>query len=230
MRKIIIVLMLTMWISGFAQDPEMIGTWYLRAFTVDLGDPILITPEDAPQNPTLIIYSDYSFEGIGACNTFTGQFEYDAAEEVYFHTIFEATTNDCGDPGYNIFENNYFSYFNDVQGPLLRYVPIGSGLLSLEIDSPGFGMEFQDTPFLGIEENRLELINIHPTITSDYIVITRPVSAEVEKVMIYNSQGKLVAIETENLHQLDVSALSGGVYFLQIDSKQGRITKKFIKR
>ena len=69
-------------IALYGQDPDMIGTWYLRGFTADLGDTEFIDNEDAPQNPTLIINADFSFEGIGACNTFSGQFMYDAVEDV----------------------------------------------------------------------------------------------------------------------------------------------------
>ncbi|MBT8262193.1 MAG: T9SS type A sorting domain-containing protein [Bacteroidia bacterium] len=229
MKNVILIVLLAIGASGFAQDPEMIGTWYLRAFTADLSDPVFITNNDAPQNPTLIVYSDYSFEGIGACNTFTGQFQYDPVEEVYFHTSFIPTTDDCGDPGYNTFEDGYFAHFDDTLGLFLRYVPIGSGLLLLEIESPGFGMEFQDTVFLGVDENPISLINIYPTITSEYVNVSKPTSIAIEKAIVYNSLGQPVLSVSENIERIDVSSLSKGMYFLQIDSEEGSMTKKFIK-
>lgn len=229
MKNLILIVLLAICGSGYAQDPEMIGTWYLRAFTADLSDPVFITINDAPQNPTLIVYSDYSFEGIGACNTFTGQFQYDPVEEVYFHTSFIATTDDCGDPAYNNFEDGYFAHFDDTLGLFLRYVPIGSGLLLLEIESPGFGIEFQDSVFLSVDENPLRLIKIYPTIASEYLNVSKPTSIAIEKAIIYNSLGQLVLTVAENMDRINVSPLPKGIYFLQINSEEGSITRKFIK-
>lgn len=213
-----------------AQDPEIVGTWYLKAFTTDLGDPEFINNNDAPQNPTLTIFSDYTFEGIGACNMFTGQFEYDPVEDVYVHTSFNPTTDNCGNSGYNNFENLYFSFFNDSQDPFLRYVNTGSGNLVLELSTPGFGMEFQDSVFLGINENLLDRISVYPTITSDYLIISRPISVLIEQIAVFNTIGQKVLVELGNNDEINIASLSTGIYFIQISSKQGNIIKKFIKK
>jgi hypothetical protein len=230
MKNAILIVLFAICGSAFAQNPEMIGTWYLKAFTFDLGFPDLIDIDDAPQNPTLIIHPDYSFEGIGACNTFTGQLEYDAVEDVYFHTAFDPTTNDCGDPGYNDFESIYFAHFDDSLGPYFRYVPIGSGLLYLEIVFPGFGMEFQDTVFLDVDENPLKSINVYPTLASEYLHISKPTSIEIEKVIVFSCLGQSILTRMGNVDRIDVSALSKGVYFLRIISRDGSISRKFIKK
>ncbi|WP_163397327.1 T9SS type A sorting domain-containing protein [Flavobacterium fluviatile] len=50
-----------------------------------------------------------------------------------------------------------------------------------------------------------------------------------EKVEIFNILGKLVLIQKNESNQMNVSSLSGGVYFAKLTSKNGVSTRKFIK-
>jgi len=230
MKKIfLLVITILSFQYSFAQDPEIIGTWYLRGFTSDLGEIELIDNDDAPQNPTLVINPDYTFDGIAACNGFSGEFIYDAIEDVYFHENFFTTLDDCNNTNYTNFETLYFSHFDDTQGPFLRYVDIGPSRLLLEF-APGFGMEFQDTVFLGIEELLETSISIFPTMASKQIQIEFPDSLRIESLQIVNSLGQLVYQKTHDFHALDISGLNSGIYFIEMNTEKGNVIKKFIKQ
>ncbi len=207
----------------------MVGTWYLKAFTVDLGDPEYITAIDAPQNPTFTIHPDYSFEGLGACNTFSGQLVYDGVEEVYYHESFANGVEDCGTPGYNDFETQYFCHFNDGCGLYLRYVPLGNGILYLELPSPGFGMEFQDTPFLGLNETPITAITVFPTPTVNKLQLN-PQHIEIKSLSIYTLSGQKIMTLYDVPESIDVSALQSGLYVLEFVTDKGKTFKKFIKK
>lgn len=230
MKKIIILLSFGfVSVIMYGQDPSMIGTWYLRGFTADLGETEFINNNDAPQNPTLIINADFSFEGIGACNTFSGQLTYDAVEDVYVHDSFTPTTINCEDDGYTNFEAFYFSHFDDSQGTFLRLVDIGNDLLYLEIESPGFGLEFQNTVFLDSPDNLLQQVSVYPTLVTQSLMISVPQNLDY-RYRIVDSLGKEIRTGNHLNSNINVSDLDSGLYFIQITTSTGKLSKKFIKK
>lgn len=231
MKKITLTLIgLLFTLSSFAQDPEIIGTWYLKAFMVDTAPNIYITSSDAPQNPTLIINLDYSFEGIGACNTFTGNFVYSAGEDAYYHENFVVTNLECETNDYNSFEDLYFSYFDDsIDEYLTMYISISGELIAQVSSTPGFGMVFQDTPFLGINDLDLVELSISPNPTTNTLFITSE-NLEIKQLSVFNISGQKVMEIKEATSEIDVSPLQSGIYFLEINSEEGIAIKKFVKK
>ncbi|MEZ4874874.1 MAG: T9SS type A sorting domain-containing protein [Flavobacteriaceae bacterium] len=228
MRKIILLFLIVSF-KGFSQDPEIIGTWYLKAFMADVEPNTYLTSTDAPQNPTLIINTDYTFEGIGACNTFSGAFIYNVSEDVYYHENFVATNLQCETNGYNTFEDLYFSYFDDSWDEYLTiYRTFGGDELIAQVSSPGFGMIFQNTPFLGINDiNKFE-ISISPNPATNTLFISSK-NLKIDTISLFNLSGqKVLELENPN-NSIDVSALQHGMYFLKMDSEQGNVLKKFVK-
>ncbi len=71
-------------------------------------------------------------------------------------------------------------------------------------------------------------IEIFPNPTSDELNIKLPVIAALQKVIIYNSIGQKV-LET-NSNTISVANLSSGVYPMTIETSEGEIHKKFIKK
>jgi len=127
-----------------AQNPDIVGSWYLNAYTADLEEPIYLSPFSAPQNPTLTINSDLTFEGIAACNTFSGVYEDTGDEFTYEHIDFSSTDEDCGT--FNGFEEDYFDHFDDHYESYSYVYVLNNGMLQVEF-APGFGLQFQSTPF-----------------------------------------------------------------------------------
>jgi len=81
-----------------------------------------------------------------------------------------------------------------------------------------------------------KLMNIHPTLASDYIILEFGLNVEENiKLAIFDISGKLVkefndqAVGSLNNSQIDISQLDNGSYFIQMLSKEGSVTKRFVK-
>ncbi|GEQ85120.1 hypothetical protein ULMS_06280 [Patiriisocius marinistellae] len=225
MKKLLLLLVLFYSINISSQNPDIVGTWYLNAFTADLSDPEPITNEDFPQNPTLTINPDLSFEGVGACNTFSGNIIF-VDDIEYSSTNFSATTMDCENMNYNDSEHNYFTHFDDAQNPTV-YIYGGGTELYWEI-APGFGLQFQDNVFLSIKDNVNTTISIVPNPASSNLSINTN-GALISEFSIFNILGKKISSEMYNGQKIDVSSLKSGIYLIELISEGKKTVKKFIK-
>ena len=78
---------------------------------------------------------------------------------------------------------------------------------------------------LNIEDiNKVNFI-VYPNPTSEYINIESTIA--IENIKLFDLLGK-VLISTNKVLKIDVKGLTVGAYFLQIESKKGKITKKII--
>ncbi len=56
-------------------DPQLFQNWYLSYVQgSDLSDGYSVSGFEPPISPTLIISDNFTFTGVGACNTFEGSF------------------------------------------------------------------------------------------------------------------------------------------------------------
>ncbi len=228
MKKLLLfLLVLFCSIDISAQNPDIIGTWYLEAYTFDLGDPIFITLDDYPQNPTLTINQDLSYNGIGACNEFSGNIVF--IDDFEYNSIdFSADNEDCGNPDYNSSENTYFGHFNqEITSSPIVYIYGGGTQLYWEI-APGFGLQFQDTPFLSTQDNVTTNVTLFPNPTLNNLSINTN-GFSISEISIYTSKGRLIASEIYNGQTIDVSSLNSDIYFLELISEGKKTVKKFIK-
>ena len=73
-------------------------------------------------------------------------------------------------------------------------------------------------------------LNIYPNPTSEFVTVTDLNGEHTKKLSIFNILGtKMQDIQIRN-HQIDLSHLPDGVYFLQLESKEGIVTRKVVKR
>ena len=74
-------------------------------------------------------------------------------------------------------------------------------------------------------------INIYPNPVNDKLYIET--EAEIEEVVVYDVYGRIQNLrnsETQKLrNSIDVTDLNSGVYFIQIKTEEGNITKRFVK-
>jgi hypothetical protein len=90
---------------------------------------------------------------------------------------------------------------------------------------------------LGLGQNNiLNKFSFYPTLADNEInIIPGYLQSDSVSYKIINAQGSIVKQNTVNdssdyVYTMDVSSLSSGMYFLQVASKTGNITKKFIKK
>ncbi|MDC7998099.1 DUF7619 domain-containing protein [Gilvibacter sediminis] len=83
---------------------------------------------------------------------------------------------------------------------------------------------------LGIDEFVLaDTVQLYPNPVVDRLEISGIPSADILKLKVYNLQGMLV-LESEGKSQIEVAPLQQGVYFLQIQTADGQLFKRFIKK
>ncbi|WP_293893593.1 T9SS type A sorting domain-containing protein [Flavobacterium sp.] len=72
--------------------------------------------------------------------------------------------------------------------------------------------------------NRLQIV---PNPTKNVIQIKN--NAEIEKITIFDSFGKEVLTQIQNINEIDVENLSEGIYLMEIQIENEKVYKKFIK-
>ncbi len=86
----------------------------------------------------------------------------------------------------------------------------------------------------GLNDNKVATYSIHPNPAKNELFITAQNTAGNLKVKIFNIEGKLLSthnLEVANQTSIDVSSLTSGIYFLNIEDENGNTTtKKFIKQ
>lgn len=234
-KLLLIVIVFGLWGNAAAQDydPEIVNTWGLVAIDRDLL-PTAYTADVSPTiTPYLKVNADLSFEGFGACNSFTGSFSVGVGTglESIFIPEFSATDNTCDSESQNNYEDAYFWQLN-LPVPLLEYeysITTGSDgepLLTLGFGS-GFYLYFTPTT-LNVNEQRLSPIKVYPNPTSDYFVISKSIPADAE-VTLFSISGQIQKLDYKTNGVYDVSFLSSGVYFLTIMTSEWREQVKLVK-
>ena len=118
--------------------------------------------------------------------------------------------------------NNFYEYFIAIEVSTCNTDPLMSESIksNLEYVNPNLGSN--DLTYL---ENAISLF---PNPTSSQVEINTPNDIEVIKVKLYNVLGQQIAIATNNT--IEMSFFPSGLYYLQIDTNLGTITKTVIRK
>ena len=90
---------------------------------------------------------------------------------------------------------------------------------------------FEPDVVLGNDENAREAIAVFPNPTSGQLVITSATSL-IEEIAVFDVLGRQVSRvkpQGVNHFQLDMSALKTALYFVEISTEQGKVTKRIVK-
>tara|TARA_B100000768_G_C11155899_1_gene322364 strand:- start:154 stop:846 length:693 start_codon:yes stop_codon:yes gene_type:complete len=213
-------------VSAQDPDPDLFQTWYLTDMYIQFGPPFdLMEP---PVFATLTISKNFDFSGQGSCNTFTGSYTYDPVLDSFFYDEFEATTEDCVFPYHNNFEHEYFE---DVRGQWeYEIVDDGVGLQLHIFDVFELSATFTNyplyTPDIGVIN-----IAIYPNPVNDILNISSEHN-DILSLILYGIDGKeIYSIYkfTHGIKEINLEKLDSGVYFVEIQTDLGKVTKKIIK-
>ncbi len=86
-----------------------------------------------------------------------------------------------------------------------------------------------DAATASILDNLAELTQIYPNPVSDRLEISIPSNVKINNAILFDLLGKNTGVILNN-NFMDTSNLSAGIYFLNIKTDVGEITKKIIKR
>ena len=81
---------------------------------------------------------------------------------------------------------------------------------------------------LGIEELIESQLTIYPNPTNDVLYLYNESASIVTSIKVYDSLGKLVLEQNNTLTHIDITSLSGGLFFVQIETDEGIVTKKVV--
>lgn len=91
-----------------------------------------------------------------------------------------------------------------------------------------------DSVVLGTEENDFaNSIVVYPNPVNNVLNIQNNSLSEIDVIAVFDVNGRLILKELENLKsnaELDLSELTTGMYFVEISSSEGTITKRIIKK
>jgi hypothetical protein len=127
--------------------------------------------------------------------------------------------------------NEILDYFRIVGNPNLYCVQVDN--VEDAYDYPGWQRDpqtlYSENCNLNIEDISHDLdIVIYPNPVFDLLQIETK-SFEILSVRIYNSLGEILLNEIGNNKQIDVTRLSGGLLFVEVNTEKGYLNKKIIK-
>lgn len=103
--------------------------------------------------------------------------------------------------------------------------PVSSILFDPEVDL----ISKNNSVTLSVNNEELEnQFVVYPNPTTHSITIQKPISVEVEEISVFNSLGQLL-IKSNWKENMDLSALSSGLFFIQFQTNQGIINKTLLK-
>jgi heat shock protein HslJ len=213
-------------------DPELFKTWNLNKIEVDFGGAVYVEDIDPPIYPYLTINQDMSFEGYGACNSFSGNFEFVPSDNKLRPINYSQTSNNCQTEFLNDFETVYFEFFSiEDDYSYVFYTDTTDNLRHMYFTNNPFGilLDFIAGDPLSIAEDNSEKFELYPNPASDQLFI-KANKAIIEKTTVYSVSGQRVMEILPNNRSIDIAALAKGMYFLEITTSECRSVEKFIKK
>lgn len=230
MKYVYLILTILIFHTSYGQDSALFNNiWYVRTVQLDdMTDIHHVSEIDPPIAPYLDISEDFSFVGIGACNNFEGVYSFYPPQDL-MATDFAATTDDCGVQAHTRFEEDYFWFISHE-----FWFEISQNGTVLTFETPlGGTVVFMNYPLSTTDFYRDAFI-LYPNPVNDVLVLHSQTEIGNATIKVFNIEGRLLSTQNarfENQVSIDVSNLSGGIYFLKVEDESGnRAIKKFLKQ
>lgn len=231
MKQIYFLICLHTFSICLAQDTQLFeNTWYLRTVQRDdLAVLYNVAEIDPPIAPYLLISEDFNFNGEGACNTFDGTYTFYSPNNLST-SAFTVTTDDCDEQIHDLFEDSYFGF---ISNEFWYDITQEGEDIVLTLGTPlGGTAVFKNYTLSNKDFYKKEFI-VYPNPVNDALVLISQVEIGNLTIKIFNIEGKLLStqnLEFEKQVSVDVSNLTSGIYFLDIEDGSGNSTiKKFLK-
>lgn len=210
---------------------QLQGFWFLQTFENPDGD-VVVVSNIKPYFTSYIDFDHFgNFTGMAVCNEFEGKITYDPATLSTVLESFVITTNHiCEFQSHINFESEYFSQFeNSVSEEIYASRLYFSGYEEIEIIFPGnVRYRYGEQPLLSQDELAIQNIIISPNPASDYITIKA--DTPIEHVNIYGIAGNVLFSEVNPSQTVNISALTAGIYFVEVIANNHRNIQKLIKK
>lgn len=234
-KLIIIILSLFVYISTYAQDPQLFeSTWYLQKVTIDGNDSFPPSNEELSSVPLYFNEANMLLE-TSVCNVGNGEIEFDNTNvDFSFINGLAVTLLPCDIEDNNVFETIYFDfYLNEITEPFsYSIVDEGNGSKILTITNSSGDEAIYSSVLLSIIDFSKKPISIYPNPVSTTLNIPKHIKVLNSKIKIIDTFGKVLNeyIVVENSTEINVANLNTGIYFLQFTELNGsKSVVKFIK-
>lgn len=228
MKHFILLFSISLFSNCFAQqpNPDLFQTWYLESFFTDDGAETVTVSEINPSiTPTITFNSDFTFTGIGACNTFSGTFELNTTDD-FIITDFTSTEIACEFDAHTSFETEYYFFLEIVAWLSIQTF---EDELRLFMSTPPFGSGvFTNNP-LSTSNFEKPNVSIFPN-PAESLLHIQTENTLIQKVELYHLNGKKAKSVLSNFEYIAISDLSAGLYIVKIYTENGVLNKKFAKQ
>jgi len=135
-------------------------------------------------------------------------------------TSLSSTNTSYNDTSANVVDN-FYEYYISIDVASCSTDPFQSFALRSNLE--------YINPNLVIKDNNLlsSAITIYPNPASQYLNVSVTDDLELKEVSVYNTLGQRLMVSKQD--QIDVSTLPSGVYYLSIDTDQGRVNKSLVR-
>lgn len=89
---------------------------------------------------------------------------------------------------------------------------------------------FTIDPSLGVEETFYQSITLYPNPVVNNIVVSSSKNLNIEKVVVYDMQGKTVFYSDSNVARYNLEELTTGVYIMELHANETRANFKIVKK
>lgn len=249
MKRIIpITLLLFLSLTAAGQDPELFDKiWYLYEVNDTEGDNFYVegyqpyggNPMIPQITPYVIIDEDFSFNGLGICNTFEGTLEYDVIDNNFRPITSETTNMSCGALE-DLDEPTVIGPFGRVDPDPTFYTILNPTITN---DADGFQtMIYGTQPFVGYLYRTKPILSLEDRRVTSFVLAPNPVqnelffsevnsTSEINSIRIYSVHGTVVmSISKPKGPSISVETLENGLYLLEIVTTIGKETHKILKQ
>ena len=225
----------------YAQDPELFRTWYLTKVTVNNSNYI---PSDYGYYPDLNLSNengDYSISLADpvniSCSTSIENFQTNPNSFIVNQNDWlclpENTCSDGPNGPCSTIYGKHAEIYHGITTPFIYSIEQnGNGNFILEITNSDGNQAYYSSVLISNEDFNKILFTLYPNPVTDKLLIES--QENISQAAVYNIHGKLVKtirFNASNPIEINVSSLQNGMYFLKIETENGRIaTEKFIKK
>src|SRR5690606_17731841 len=232
MKTVLYILMYSISTISYGQDPQLLeNTWYLRNVIINGQDNFPPSNVELDYIPA-IFTQDGFFTSV--CNELLGFIEYEN-DTFNFPQSLETTLIDCEYQINEDFEVIYFNFYDSAPGNLFNYTittDSNDNKTLVVISNIGDQAIYGDHILSSQDFHKTQFF-IHPNPVKNQLFLSSTNTTGTLKIKIFNIEGKLLSTQDvvpENQTSIDVSSLTSGIYFLNIEDQNSNTTiKKFIK-
>lgn len=234
MKQLYILLAILISQTSFAQDPQLFeNTWYLQNVIINGEDNFPPSNDDVPFVP--IIFGQDSVSTY-VCDSLEGIVIYNNSQ--FLVDGWSMTLGGCWGPfeqENSLFQGIYLDIFfvGNVDDPFDYNIINESNSKTLVITFSSGDEAIYSNRLLSQNEFDFSKLSIHPNPAKNELFLTSKNSNGSLKAKIFNIVGKLLStqnVEVANQTFIDVSQLTSGIYFLNIEDEYGNTEiKKFLK-